>query len=101
MTDVYEDYFGIFPHLSTPDGVKPLASIAFHRAENTVDYSHLKQRMRTFAESRVGILFNITFDEFMNRPFPECRLMLEVALQLNKSKTAAISDIERELKDLQ
>lgn len=101
MTDVYEDYFGIFPHLSTPDGVKPFASIAFHRAENTVDYSHLKQRMRIFAESRVGTLFNITFDEFMRRPVPECKLMLEVALEHNRGKTAALTDLEKEFKDLQ
>jgi hypothetical protein len=97
----YEETFGIHTHFGIDESVDPLGLCASNTAEHWVpEENPLKERMRQFLNCNIGTLFNLSFDEFVNRPTYEVEMLISVATEKQAAESAAKLRAEREFKGL-
>lgn len=92
MLELYETEYGIYNHRDDSQQ-RPMANIAMHAAENTSEGSLLYERMRLFAENKVGIHFNVSFMEFLEQPTDICKKQMEIAAQLTTTLNKDTTDV--------
>lgn len=92
LSELYEIKYGIFRH----DVIKnrPLASVAFHDAEEVIRDSLLENRMKQYNDKSIYDVFKISFLEFMELPTHIIEMLYHVANQINSSKQKQLSAIE-------
>lgn len=96
MRDFYEHEFGIYPHLSA-NKKRPLASVAIHPAENTIEHSLLEEAIRTFIKHNIGDMFKLSLLEFLELPMDVVQILIRVASDAVMQKNQLVSNVEREL----
>lgn len=92
--------------LSTYDSVMGLETgdnnVGFTDFENPMMGSLYEIWMTTYVRERIGEIFRVSYDEFLNRPRWEMMKMLEVAkrriAEMNKVQNAVVNDeLEKQL----
>lgn len=96
MQDLFETRFGIYNHLS-PQGYRPLASVAFHDAEDINQDSRLDDLMDRYHQLNIREYFGLTFVEFLELPTDIVAMMFEKAERWITKKGNDIRDIEKAL----
>lgn len=96
MREMYETRFGIHNHLNK-FSKRPLASVAFHGAENTIKDSMLEETLKTYANRNIKDIFGLTVLEFLELPMDVVSLMLDIADQISAKKEGDIDGIQRDL----
>lgn len=96
MHDLYEDRFNIFPHLSGVKG-RPLASVAFHPAENVLKDSMLEEAMRTYVQKGIGEKFKLSLLEFLNLPMDYVGLLLQISDEKGTEAAAELEALKKQL----
>ncbi len=95
---MYEDYYGIYPHLSKPNRSKPLASVAMHPCENKTDNSLLEEAMSTYLKSNVMEFFGLNWNEYISQPKEIIDMMLKLADKKMSEKSNSADDVENKLR---
>jgi hypothetical protein len=98
LGDLYETEIGIFNHFGQQAKSKPLASVAFHPIEDINDGSGLQLAMRVYVDRGIREYFGLSFEEYLAVPRDIHEMMNQVALEYIKKKSAAMTNIENELK---
>lgn len=110
MLQAYDTDYAIFNHvqeeakLDNPEMDKlqyrPLSSVALHPAEDlSGEYSARKTMARQFADMKMGTLFNIAFDDFLNLPVNIVEELFTVAREYNQIALAADADQVKKLNE--
>jgi hypothetical protein len=76
-TIAYQTEFGIFNHQH--DHRRPLAPVAFHDKEDTLEGSQWFSHIRKYYHYRIGKVFNMSLDEFMSQPPVITNLLYDIA----------------------
>lgn len=76
LHELYDRSFEISDHR---DLRRPLSLVAMQPKESTGPYSRMMRHYRRFAALRIGELFNISIDEFLNRPREQVEWMYRIA----------------------
>lgn len=92
LSELYEIKYGIFRHDTIKN--RPLASVAFHEAEEINRDSLLENFMRQYVEKSIYDIFKISFLDFMELPKDINEMMFHVANEINSKKQKQLSDIE-------
>jgi len=64
LQDLYESHYGIYDHLHVASKRKPLASIAMHPSEDTIDSSLLDQTIRSYTARGIRELYGLSLVDF-------------------------------------
>lgn len=91
--DIYEDIYGIYPHLTNKS--RPMASVAFHPSEDINTGSLLEESINSFAKRGIYSTFGINYLEFLALPQDICYMLSIAALNEMKIKSGMIDDIEK------
>lgn len=92
IRDSYETSHGIFDHTS-PQGDDPMALVRMHWSEDMVTNGRLHIWLKKFAELRIGSIFNISFDDFLEQEKYICELMVEIAGDKNVQTNQANAEL--------
>ena len=76
MLELYETYYGIRDHIRDPH---PFGSVLYNKSEMYLDNYLLDNYMLLFQRRKIGTQFNISFDDFINRPRNEVDRILRMA----------------------
>ncbi len=97
MRDLYEKEFGIYDHAKINRN-RPLASVAFHPAENINDYSLLEESMRTYISKGIKDKFGLSYTEFLELPLDIIEIMIRIGDEDLAKRSAELTEIERQFK---
>ena len=95
---MYEDYYGIYLHISKPNKSRPLASVALHPCENKTDNSLLEEAMSTYLKSNVLEFFGLNWNEYISQPKEIIDMMLKLADKKMSEKSNSADGIEANLR---
>lgn len=99
MIEHYHKEFGIADYSDATMQLHPLNHVAMHPAEDPITGSFLVETLKRFAHLKVGDIFNISLESFLNLPHDLCELLFEIAEPMQKEtadKTDKIlNEIER------
>lgn len=87
----YEQAHGIYDHKNAAND--HFALVRQHWCEDAIGASRLRERMEAFLDNRVGQLFHMSFNEFINQPTYVCDLMLEVLSKRNPEDEKQLRDL--------
>lgn len=89
LTDLYDRYTGI----SIPDGQpRPMATVAFHDAENYIDNGTMYDILMDFALSGYAEVWGISLTEYLKLPHWKAKMLRELTPKVNKIKSDRIQD---------
>ena len=71
MGEMYESAYGIYDHTKI-DPNRPLISVAFHEAEDTLATSALYEQINRFSDLKVFKYFGISLIEYLGLPTYVC-----------------------------
>ena len=111
MACAYNQAYGIIDHIkqdsidanpaTPPSAKRPFATIAVHEAEDLTEYMFPHALGMAFVEKEIGKLFNISWDDFLDRSPDEVHAMIKLADQYNSRQSArnnsALKNMEDEL----
>lgn len=103
LRDLYDTNFKIATH---EDARRPMSLVAMQTKETVGPYSRMYRVYRRFAALKVGELFNISIERFLQQPREQVELMFQIAedktlveerqnAQINNSLTAAMKGGEK------
>ena len=100
---IYDTVYGIFNHIKNnqnpPSKRRPLASVAFHRAEDFTKGSLLEDNMRTFKDYPIKELFGIDYLQFMKQTTDIADLMIKVAKEHREKESKMANDADKTLRN--
>jgi hypothetical protein len=94
LRDFYENDYGIYNH-ANPKADNPFAMVLHHWCEDTVAFGPLHDEMEKFLQLDVPKHFGLSWDEFLNRPEYECRMMFTLIAQKLEKEVGPMSDALR------
>lgn len=100
MKEFYEHQYGIYRHLDTNKPDRPLASVAFHPAEDVIANSHMVAAYETYVDKRIQKYFGLTVHEFLNTPKDHIEVMIAIADARIAKDNKDVSDALGNLPDL-
>ena len=98
MLEFYETFYQIHNH-EVSDVNRPLSSVAFHRGEDTLEFSLLKTSMKRFVDSKIKDLFGLSYLELINHPTEIVELYYEVADDKIKRDQTLEASIKNQMKN--
>ncbi len=98
LRDLYEEYYGIYPHISKHNKSRPLASVAMHPCENKTDNSLLEEALNNYVKANIFEFFGLNWNEFISQPREVNELMLKIADKKMSEKTNSAEDVENKLR---
>lgn len=94
LQDLYETEFGIYDHLNGSKS-RPLASVAFHPAEDFNGHSLLKQAIDSFIDRNIKDATGMNIVEFLELPTDVVRMIGESCDNKAERTAAALEDAKR------
>jgi len=94
LDEFYETHFGICDHLNSPN---ELDAVAFHPGEDFRTGFLYENYLRTFMYKGIGQKFNITFDQYLDRPRADIEMMNKIAEEMDAKKAKISGDAEAAL----
>jgi len=99
MIEHYHKEFGIAEYSDQTMQLHPLNHVAMHPAEDPITGSFLVETLKRFANLKVGDIFHISLESFLNLPHDMCELLFEIAEPMQKEtidkEDKILSNIER------
>lgn len=99
MRDLYESNYGIFEHRRVNRN-RPLASVAFHLAEDINEHSPLQEAMKSFIDNDIGNLTKMSLLEYLELPVDIISMINDICAAKLKSNSQTLSEVEKQMKDL-
>lgn len=99
LYQIYETEYGIFDHISATN--RPLSSVAFYPAEDSLDGSPLDSIMRTYIDKNIKETFGLSLLEFLDLPRDTIELMIEISNGEMKKKQPVMDKLASDLNKLQ
>lgn len=97
MYDMYEYHFGIFNHADAKD--RPLASVAFHEAENYTERTVYYDALLEFAEGGFYEIWGLNVQEFLNLPTYVTKMMKEVTREVLQRKSKVVDEVRANMEN--
>lgn len=101
MKDFYEHQYGIYRHLDVDKPDRPMASVAFHPAEDTITNSYMVAAYETYVNKRIQKYFGLNVQEYLNTPRDHIEVMISVAEAAMARETETANSVLKDLPDLE
>jgi hypothetical protein len=98
MIEHYHEEFGITNYSDETMHLHPLNHVAMHPAEDPITGSFLVETMKRFANLKIGDIFKISFDAFLDQSQDRCELMFEIAEPMQKEMAESTDKIVKEIR---
>lgn len=99
MIEHYHQEFGITNYSEETMTLHPLNHVAMHPAEDPITGSLLVETLKRFAHLKVGDVFHISLNEFLNLSHDMCELLFEIAEPMQKEMSDKADKIVRDLEN--
>ena len=97
ISELYESIYGIYRHIGNIS--RPMASVAFHDAEDFTTNSLLEGAMETYITKSIKDLFGLSFTEYLALPHDIVMSLGDIGLKHIMKKDADISKIKAEIEN--
>lgn len=94
-TMAYQTEFGIFNH-QVPHQ-RPLAPVAFHPKEDALEGSQWFSHIRKYYHYRIGKVFDLSLEEFMDNPPVITDLLYDIAKADATQHTKTATDVQKQM----
>lgn len=96
MGEMYESAYGIYDHTKI-DPNRPLISVAFHEAEDTLATSALYEQINRFADLKIFKYFGISLTEYLDLPTYVCTELNRICTRRIREEGNIASDVLADL----
>lgn len=94
----YQNQYGIFPHHDARKAQeRPLALVAMHPKENSVEGSLRYTYIRLYYQLKIGDIFHVSYHEFFDLPMDEADFLCEIAKRHAQTFEKTANEVERQL----
>lgn len=104
MMDMYETGYGIFNHRGAKK-TRPLASVAFHPAEDIITGSRLRDSALRYERCKIKKTLDMSFLEFISLPTSVidelCDISMVITLQRDIAGAKTKDEVDRLMKELE